>query len=113
MKLFFGKICAAIGVTALATLNLSAATFVVNSTADSGAGSLRQAIFSANAGGGDIIFSNVTGQITLLAPLPQITANVNIFGPGTGTLRVSGNNTNTIFSIATDTTNTFSGFTIA
>ena len=90
------------------------AEFEVTSTADSGAGSLRQAMVSANSsGGGDIIFSNVTGQITLLSPLPRITANVNIFGPGTGSLRVSGNNTNTIFSLATGTTNTFSGFTIA
>jgi len=113
MKLLFGKICVAIGVAALSASSLSAATFIVNTTADSGAGSLRQAILSANAGGGDIIFSNVTGQITLLTPLPQITGNVNIFGPGTGALRVSGNNTNTIFSIAANTTNTFSCFTIA
>jgi len=41
---------------------LNGATFTVTTTADSGTGSLRQAILDANEiAGGDIVFSNVTG----------------------------------------------------
>ena len=48
-----------------------AATFTVTTINDSGPGSLRQAILHAIVDGrGDIVFSNVTGTITLLSPLP-------------------------------------------
>ena len=67
-------------------------TFVVNTTADSGPGSLRQAITSANAAPGSTIdFSIGTGVqvITPFSALPAITASVTIDGtsqPGyTGT----------------------------
>src|SRR5688572_938598 len=61
---------------------LPAATYFVTNTSDSGAGSLRQAILDANAsGGGDIVFSNTTGTVTLLSALPEITANTSINGP--------------------------------
>src|ERR1700729_2177239 len=98
MKSNFGKIRAAIGVTLLATSTLSAATFIVSNTGDSGGGSLRQAILNANSGGGNIVFSNVTGVISLGSPLPLITGNVNILGPGTNLLTVSGNNKYSIFT---------------
>ena len=57
---------------------LSAATFTVTSTADSGAGTLRQAINDANdAGGADTIAFNIAGggphTIALATPLPTIT----------------------------------------
>lgn len=57
----------------------SAATFVVTTNADSGAGSLRQAILSANASVGvpDVIQFSLTGTgphiITPVTPLPNIT----------------------------------------
>ncbi len=60
------------------------ATFVVNSTADSGMGSLRDAITSANstAGADQIVFAIGTGPqtITLTAALPTITETVQILG---------------------------------
>src|SRR5277367_6069727 len=103
MKSYLGLVCGVLGVASLAMPTFGT-EFDVTSTADSGTGSLRQAMLNANSsGGGNIVFSNVSGQITLLTPLPQITANVNISGPGAATFRVSGNNTNTIFTIAANT----------
>lgn len=64
-------------------LSLTAATFSVTNALDSGPGSLRQAVLDANASdGGDIVFLNTTGTITLSSALPEITANVTITGPG-------------------------------
>ncbi|MGA9773839.1 MAG: BACON domain-containing carbohydrate-binding protein [Blastocatellia bacterium] len=62
-----------------------AATFTVTNTNDSGAGSFRQAISSANssAGADQISFSipgTGTQSITLLSPLPAITGAVTIDG---------------------------------
>lgn len=58
------------------------ATFTVNSTGDSGAGTLRQAILDANAAAGaDVINFTVGGTIRLTsAALPAITSPVNIDG---------------------------------
>ncbi|MEQ1850830.1 MAG: DUF4347 domain-containing protein, partial [Chthoniobacteraceae bacterium] len=63
----------------------SLATFTVTTTADSGAGSLRQAILDANAlGGTDTISFNIAGTgvqtINLASALPAITGTVTIDG---------------------------------
>ncbi len=77
------EVLAGIAVTAM-TLGLPgaarAATLVVTSTADSGAGSLRGAIASATSG--DTILFQVSGTITLLSELPVITKNITIDGNG-------------------------------
>ncbi len=74
---------AALGL-ALAASPLLAATFTVTNTADSGAGSLRQAILDANANpGADTIAFNVTGSgVHTIAPLSTmiITDAVTIDG---------------------------------
>ncbi|MGY8661496.1 hypothetical protein Q3C01_03905 [Bradyrhizobium sp. UFLA05-109] len=57
-----------------------AATLVVTTTADSGAGSLRAAMTSAASG--DTILFQVGGTITLQSELPIITKNVTIDGNG-------------------------------
>lgn len=92
----------------------SAATYTVTNTLDSGIGSLRDALASVNAGaGGDVIaFSGVTGTITLSNRL-AISKNVIINGPGANQLTVSGNDAVQVFSIATATTVSISGLTIA
>ena len=91
-----------------------AATITVSNTNDTGPGSLRQAILDANAGGGgDIIFSNVNGVITLASGLPEITGNTAINGPGTNQLTVSGGYVFRIFAFNSGTTNSLSGLTIA
>ncbi|MBN1678737.1 MAG: hypothetical protein JW966_00500 [Anaerolineae bacterium] len=68
-----------------------AATFTVSNTNDSGPGSLRQAIIDANgnAGADDIVFST-TGTITLGSPLPAITEDLTITGPGAASLIING-----------------------
>ena len=68
---------------ALAT-TASAVTIAVVNTNDNGAGSLRQAINDSNAlGGNTIVFSNVTGTITLASGELLITNTVTILGPAT------------------------------
>jgi hypothetical protein len=114
MKSYFGRFGAILAIATMAMPALGGGQFVVINTNDSGGGSLRQAMLDANAnGGGDIIITNVTGQITVATTLPQITANLNIYGPGTDALRISGGGNTNIFSIASGTTNTFIGFTVA
>jgi CSLREA domain-containing protein len=80
-----------------ATAQASAATFVVNSTADPGDGScgvagctLREAITAANATAteADQISISATGTISLLTELPPITDETTITGPGPGNLTV-------------------------
>ncbi len=114
MKYYSGLLCAALGLAAFAPSAFCISEFLVSNTSDSGNGSLRQAILDANAGGGgQIEFSNVKGKITLASPLPLITANVDILGPGMRSLTVSGSNQFSIFSIAAGATNIFLNFTIA
>jgi len=78
-----------------------AADFNVTNSNDTGAGSLRSALIQANAAGAgshNILFQpGVVGTIALATPLPTIANNVNIFGPGSGALTVSGNNTTRVF----------------
>ena len=85
------KISAAFGIGVFAASLAPAATFTVTNTADSGAGSLRQAILDANASPGlDTIAFNVTGAgcagtptVCTIAPasaLPVITSPVLIDG---------------------------------
>jgi hypothetical protein len=70
---------------------LSAATFDVSTLADSGPGSLRQAILDANAASGeDAITFSVTGKIALATNLPTITDSLSILGPGTNQLVIAG-----------------------
>ncbi len=91
----------------------------VTSTADPGSGSctttcaLRDAITSANtAGHGDIQFANgVTGTITLQSSLPNITGTVDIVGPGSGQLTISGAGTKRI--LFNNGTLSLSGLTLA
>ena len=76
----------------------------VSSLANSGPGTLRQAILDANATPGqDRIEFSVTGTITLGSNLPNITGGVEIVGPGPGSLTVDGGGTNRTFFVDTVT----------
>lgn len=78
-----------------------AATFVVTNTADSGAGSLRQAIRDANAApGADVIDIATAGTTNLLSALPVITDAVTIEGPGPGQFVVDGADAMRVLDIA-------------
>lgn len=73
----------------------AAGTFTVTTTADSGAGSLRDAIAQANAAAGGTIEFNLSlpAVINLQSALPTVTSDVSIVGPGANRLTVSGNGT--------------------
>ena len=77
-----------------------AATFNVTTAADSGAGSLRDAVAQANsAAGADVItFNNGLGTITLTSGQIDITETLTITGPAAGQT-ISGNNSSRIFAV--------------
>jgi gliding motility-associated-like protein len=98
-----------------------AATFVVTSNADSGPGTLRQALLDAAANGTlptDIITFNLpgTGQaaitITLQSQLPDVSANVIIDGTTQPGIFLGVSNAKVIITPATPATN-FNGFNVS
>ena len=92
------------------TLPIQAATVMVTSTADSGTGSLRDAIAAASSG--DNIDISVTGTIMLTTGALTITKSVTITGPGASDLALSGNNAVQVFVVNSGATVTISGLTI-
>ena len=99
-KSSLSKIRTFIGLSLLTTSTLSAGTYTVTTTADSGPGSLRQAILSADThGGGDITFFKVSGVIGLLSPLPPIAQNTFIIGPANCSVTISGGGNYALFSV--------------
>ena len=92
-----------------------AATFTVTNTANSGLGSLRQAILDANsaAGADEINFSlSYPATITLLSDLPSISEGLTINGPGAANLTISGGDAFRIFYVQTGVTVGISGVTL-
>ena len=101
--------------TALFAGPAAAASFTVTTLADSGAGSLRQAITSANAAGGADTISfapGVTGIITLASDLPTITESVDIVGPGIDSLTISGGGAHHAFGLDEAGAVSISGLTV-
>jgi predicted outer membrane repeat protein len=88
----------------------SAVTNYVTRTADSGPGSLRQAITDSLSG--DVIRFRTNGVITLTSGELSITNNVNLIGPGASILAISGNNSSRVFNIPAGATTSISGLTI-
>ncbi|GAB4172520.1 MAG: hypothetical protein Fur0032_11950 [Terrimicrobiaceae bacterium] len=88
---------------------IAPATIIVSSLADGGPGSLRQAIIDANAGAGfdDIVFqkpdgSPLKGTIKLASDLPDITDDLSITGPISGSAKgitIDGLKKNSIFTV--------------
>lgn len=89
-----------------------AATIVVTSTADNGAGTLRAAL--ASAATNDVITFAVSlpATITLTSGELLLPANVTINGPGAGNLSISGNNSGRVFHIGPSNVVSISGLTI-
>ena len=78
------------------------ATFTVNSNADFGAGTLRDAITVANItpGADEIVFaSNVTGAINTNSELPTITEDLTISGPGQDVLAIDANQQSRVINV--------------
>jgi large repetitive protein len=90
-------------VEALESRTLLSTTLTVTSLADSGAGTLRAAITSADSDTGQITInfnSGLTGTITLASELPAITGSgdVTIDGPGANLLTVNGGGFASVFT---------------
>jgi hypothetical protein len=96
----------------LMALSVQAATITVLNTADSGAGSLRQALADANDG--DMINFSVTTPttITLTSGELLVNKNVTVSGPGADQLSVNGNAASRVFHINSGKSVTISGVTI-
>jgi hypothetical protein len=98
-------------IVALTAADAYATTRTVTSTADGGAGTLRDTIAASAAN--DTINFSVTGTITLTSGELAIGRNLTIIGPGANVLTVSGNNASRVFDIASSITVNISGLTIA
>jgi hypothetical protein len=84
----------------------------VTSLADSGAGSLRQAILDTPAGGTVEFQPGLAGTITLTTGQLTLARNVSILGPGADIITVSGNNASRVFEVTPAATVTITGLTI-
>lgn len=78
----------------------AATTLQVSTLADSGPGSLRQAVLDANAAtGADTVVFGIVGTITLTSGEIKITDDLVINGLGSGVLTVSGNDQSRVFNV--------------
>lgn len=94
----------------------AAEPFAVTSTANEGAGSLRQAILAANSHpGADTIPIEVSGTIELQDPLQIIFDPVSIVGPGAGQLEIRrvGSAPFPVFAFSSSDLSTLSGLTVS
>jgi hypothetical protein len=87
-----------------------AATNTVTTLADSGSGSLRQTIIDS-VPGDTITFAVTSGTLTVSQDL-VIDKNLNILGPGSTNLIISGNHSNRIFLVTSSVSALISGFTL-
>src|SRR5262245_5947979 len=91
-------------------------TFLVENLADSGSGSLRQAILDANADPGEDVIDFAPGArdgaITLTSGQLSITDDLTIDGPGADRLAVSGNDASRVFRIGSGVTVAIDDLTI-
>jgi hypothetical protein len=102
---------AALGAGLIAvTASTPAATLTVTSTADSGPGTLRDAL--AGATNGDTINFSITGRITLTTGELLVTNNVTILGRGPANLAVNGNANHRVFHVQNGAIATIASLTI-
>jgi hypothetical protein len=86
--------------------------FIVTSSADSGPGTLRNAISTAISGE-TIEFAHSIHSITLTSGELAISKRLDIEGPGASKLTISGNDASRVFDVSGSVTVTIAGMTIA
>ncbi len=99
--------CVFLGLFYVFSFPVHATDFTVTNTNDSGAGSLRNAIDSANSASGgshQVLFQvDLSGTITLQSSLPTITTKIiTIAGPSSGSIIIDGDSTHQGFFIEAD-----------
>ncbi|MCH8046201.1 MAG: tandem-95 repeat protein, partial [Planctomycetes bacterium] len=97
---------------AIATVQVGNLAHPVTTMADSGPGSLRQALVDA-FDGDTIDLAGVAGQITLTTGQLTIDNDLRIVGPGASTLTISGNGASRVLMIAAGRTVVIDSLTIA
>ena len=98
------------GVVCAGAILAHADIITVTNTQDSGSGSLRQALRTANDG--DMIIFAVTGTIVLTSGGLPVNKSLTISGPGKDQLSIDGNQALLVFGIFPDKTATISDLTI-
>src|SRR5579859_1454667 len=81
----------------------------VTNLADSGSGSLRDALLNTPAGGTINFASGLTGTLTLTSAPLMISQNVSIMGPGATTLTINADALFQVFNVSATTTASISG----
>ena len=92
------------------TASIHAATLTVTSSANSGAGTLRDTL--AIAANGDTINFSISGTITLTNGELLVTNNLTILGPGPANLAVNGNANRRVFHVQNGAIATIASLTI-
>jgi len=90
-------------------------TLTVTNTDDAGTGSLRAAISTANTSAGEDIIqfqTGLAGTISLQSPLPVLSDDLQLLGPGAGQITISGGGTYRVFYVDTGVSVTLSALTI-
>ena len=90
-------------------------TFSIGNLADSGTGSLRQAVVDANANPGPDVIAfapGLRGTIVLTGGQLDVTDDLQIEGPGAGRLAVSGNDASRVFQIGGGVAAGIAGLTV-
>ena len=93
------------------TVGVGSSASTVTTCADSGAGSLRDAVWGA-ASGATIHFAVTCTTITLTSGPIVLQADLTVTGPGAGSLAVSGAGSSQIFTLANGTNVSISGLTL-
>src|SRR5690242_7725931 len=100
-----------LAVALLAVETAGAVTIVVTTVADSGPGTLRQAL--ATSGDGDTVdATGVSGTILLTSGELLVNKSVSIIGPGPANLSVDANHATRVFHIASNSVVSMSSLTI-
>ncbi|HVM63180.1 MAG TPA: choice-of-anchor Q domain-containing protein [Verrucomicrobiae bacterium] len=95
------------------TLKVTVTSITLTSTADSGPGTLRDALVNGNlADGGTIDATGISGTISLTSGELLISNSISILGPGPGNLAVSGQGASRVFYIAPGNSVAISGLAI-